>query len=157
MRSIHGLRNFLAQFREQLCDDAVSRNPLTIFCFEKLFSDDSLGIDKEISGARKSFLHPGSLGIENFISGDGLRVRVAEQRVVDLVPVGKKLQDFFRVVADGSKLDPVLFESRRCVLQLDQLPFAERSPVGGAKEKKNRTLFAFQRIQRLYPRKLVSQ
>ena len=48
--------------------------------------------------------------------------------------VGKKFQDFFRVVADGRQLDPLLFESREGTLQLDQLPLAERSPVRGTEE-----------------------
>jgi hypothetical protein len=50
------------------------------------------------------------------------------------VPVSKVFQDLFRVIADGREFDPLLFESRNGVLQLDQLPFAERSPVGGAKK-----------------------
>ena len=46
-------------------------------------------------------------------------------------------QDFFRVIADGCELKPLLLESWDCGLQLDQLPFAEWSPVGGAEEEKN--------------------
>jgi len=53
------------------------------------------------------------------------------------VPVGKIFQDFFRVIADGRQLDPLLFESRDGALQLDQLPFAERSPVRGTEKEKN--------------------
>jgi hypothetical protein len=51
------------------------------------------------------------------------------------MPVGEKLQDFFRVITDGSQFDPLFLEARGCILQLDQLPFAERSPVGGAEEE----------------------
>jgi len=56
------------------------------------------------------------------------------------VLVGKIFQDFFRVIADGRQLDPLLFESRDGALQLDQLPFAERSPVRGTEKEKNGSL-----------------
>jgi hypothetical protein len=62
------------------------------------------------------------------------------------VVVGKKFQDFFRVIADSSQLDPLLLESRNRTLQLDQLPFAERSPVGGTEKEKNSAVRSFQAI-----------
>ena len=71
------------------------------------------------------------------------------------MPVSKVFQDFFRVIADGRQLDPLLFESRDGALQLDQLPFAERSPVRGAEKKKYGAVRSFQRFQSLYPAKLV--
>ena len=113
-------------------------------------------VDEEITGARKALLHPGRLLIEDAICLNDFGLWIAEQGVIDLVPVGKKLQDFFRVIADGRQLDPLLFESWNCTLQLDQLPFAERSPVGRTEEKKNGTVRAFQRIESLCPVKLVT-
>ena len=71
------------------------------------------------------------------------------------MPVGKKFQDCFRVVADRRQLDSLLFESWNCTLQLDQLPFAEGSPVGRAEEEKNGAVRAFQRIESLCTVKLV--
>jgi len=71
------------------------------------------------------------------------------------VPVGKKFQDFLRVVADDRELDALLFESRNGALQLDQLPFAEGSPVGGTEKQKDRPVRFFESIERLYPSKLV--
>jgi hypothetical protein len=56
------------------------------------------------------------------------------------VAIGKKLEDFWRVVADRGQLDALFLESRDGALQLDQLPFAEGSPVGGTKEEKNGSL-----------------
>jgi len=94
--------------------------------------------------------------IEDSISPDGLRVWVREHRVVDLVAVGKIFQDFFRVIADGRQLDPLLFESRDCALQLDQLPFAKRSPVRRTEKEKNGAVRSFQGIESLYPAKLVA-
>jgi hypothetical protein len=71
------------------------------------------------------------------------------------VPVSKVIQDFFRVIADGRQLDPLLFESRDGALQLDQLPFAKRSPVRGAEKEQNGAVRSFQGIESLYPAKLV--
>ena len=86
---------------------------------------------------------------------DGLRVRVREQWIFDLVSIGKIFQDFFRVIADGRQLDPLFFESRDGALQLDQLPFAERSPVGGTEKEKNDTVRTLQAIESLHVAKLV--
>jgi hypothetical protein len=58
--------------------------------------------------------------------------------------VGKKLQNLLRVIADGRKLNSLLLESLNGTLQLDQLPFAERSPVGGTEEEKYRAVPPFQ-------------
>jgi hypothetical protein len=59
---------------------------------------------------------------------------IGEQGKINLAPIGKKLQDFRRIVTDGRKLDALLFESGSRVLQLDQLPFAVGSPICGAEE-----------------------
>jgi hypothetical protein len=71
------------------------------------------------------------------------------------VPVGKKFQDFFRIIADGGQLEALLFESRDGALQLDQLPLAEGSPVGGTEEEKDGAVRPFEAIESLYPAKLV--
>jgi hypothetical protein len=71
------------------------------------------------------------------------------------VPVREIFQDFFAVIADGRQLDPLLFESRYGALQLDQLPFAERSPVRGTEKKKNGAVRSFQGIESLHSAKLV--
>jgi hypothetical protein len=56
------------------------------------------------------------------------------------VTVRKKFQDLLRVIADGRQLDPLLFEPRDGALQLNQLPFAEGSPIGGTEKEKNRAV-----------------
>lgn len=73
------------------------------------------------------------------------------------MPVGKKLQDFFRVIADRGQFDPLFLEARGCILQLDQLPFAEWSPVGGTEEEQNRAVRAFQSLEGLRAAKLIAQ
>ena len=65
------------------------------------------------------------------------RVLIAQERKVDLVPVSKVLQDCRAVVADGSQLDPLLLKPFFRFLQLDELRFAERSPISGPEEEKN--------------------
>src|SRR5271169_703065 len=157
MRGFDGFGYFLAEFRKEFGHDAVSGKPLAVPGFEKLFADDAFRVDEEISGAGKALLHPGRLLIEDAIRLDDPGLGVPEQGVLDLVPVGEKLQDFFRVIADGRQLDPLLFESRNCTLQLDQLPFAEGSPVGGTEKQKHRAVRSFQGIERLHPAKLVAK
>src|SRR6267143_2350539 len=155
MRSLGRFCYFLAQFREKFGNNAISRKPLPVFRFEELFSNDAVGINKKISRASIALLHSSGFMIEDSISPDGLRVWVREHRVVDLVAVGKIFQDFFRVIADGRQLDPLLFESRDCALQMDQLPFAKRSPVRRTEKEKNRALRSFQGIESLHVAKLV--
>jgi hypothetical protein len=67
--------------------------------------------------------------IENAVRLDDLRIRIRKQWIVNLVAVGEKFQNLFGIVADGRQFDSLLFESRNRALQLDQLPFAEGSPV----------------------------
>ena len=60
---------------------------------------------------------------------------------------GEEFQDFFGVVADGGQLDSLFFESLYGALQLDQLPFAEGSPVGGTEKKKDCAVRPFQAFE----------
>ena len=71
------------------------------------------------------------------------------------MPVRKIFQNFFAVIADGRQLDPLLLEPRYGALQLDQLPFAERSPVRRTEKKKNGAVCSFQGIERPHSAKLV--
>jgi hypothetical protein len=71
------------------------------------------------------------------------------------VPLREKLQDFFAVIADGRQLDPLLLEPRYGALQLDQLPFAERSPVRGTEKEQDGAVRSFQAIESLNPAKLI--
>jgi hypothetical protein len=86
---------------------------------------------------RHPFSRPRRLRIENLEGTNHLRVPVAQEGEVDLVPVRKFLKDCPAIVTNGRQLDPLLLESLLRVLQLDQLRFAERSPIGGTEEKQN--------------------
>ena len=50
------------------------------------------------------------------------------------------LQDCRAVVADGSELQPLRFESLLRGLQLHELRFAEGSAIGRAEEQEHRTI-----------------
>jgi len=52
------------------------------------------------------------------------------------VPPGEVLQDSRTIVADGGQLQSLRLKSLLCALQLHELRFAEGSPIGGAKKKK---------------------
>ena len=69
--------------------------------------------------------------------------------------IGEEFQNFFRVIADGGQLKALLFESRDGALQLDQLPFAEGSPVRGTEEEENGAVRSFEAVERLHTAKLV--
>jgi hypothetical protein len=157
MRGLDGVGDFLAQLREELGNNAVPRKPLAVFRFEKLFPNDAVAIEKKISRSSEALLHSGGFCVQHAISLNDLRVRVRNHRVVNLVPVSEKLQDLLRVIADGRELDPLRFESRDGALQLDQLPFAERSPVGGTKKEEDSSLRSFQGIESLCSAKLVAR
>jgi hypothetical protein len=62
------------------------------------------------------------------------------------VALGELLQYGGAVVADCSQLDSMLLKSLFGILQLDQLRFAEGSPVRGPEEKKNRSAGSAQRL-----------
>ena len=72
-----------------------------------------------------------------------------------MVAIGKKPQDFLAVVTDGGEFDALLFKSRDGALQLNQLAFAKRSPIGGTKKKKNGSVSTSERAESLWPPELV--
>jgi len=72
-----------------------------------------------------------------------------------MVPVGEVLEDRLTVIADGCDLDATCFEPLFRVLQLDQLRFAEGSPIGGTEEKQNRPFRPLQGLDGLVMAKLV--
>ena len=89
------------------------------------------------------------------IGPNSLGIRIGQQRKVDLSPVGEVFQDFWAVVTDGGQREPLLLKSGLGVLQLDQLPFAVRSPVGRTEKEKNGAVRSLQRFECLLRAKLV--
>jgi hypothetical protein len=72
-----------------------------------------------------------------------------------MVPIGEVLEDRLTVIADGCDLDATCFEPLFRVLQLDQLRFAEGSPIGRTEEKQNRAACPLQCLDGLVMAKLV--
>ena len=72
-----------------------------------------------------------------------------------MVPIGEVLEDRLTVIADGCDLDATCFEPLFRVLQLNQLRFAEGSPVGRTEEKQNRPVRPLQCLDGLVMAKLV--
>jgi hypothetical protein len=95
--------------------------------------------------------------VKNTVGPNGFRIGIPKQGVFDLVPLGKELQNFLRIVADGGQLDSLFLESRDSILQLNQLPFTEWSPVGGAEEKNDGALRSPQGFKSLNLRELVAK
>jgi hypothetical protein len=98
----------------------------------------------------------GSLGVQHLIGANRVGIGIGEQGKVNLAAVGERPQYLNAVIADGRQLEALLLKSCFRVLQLDQLPFAVRSPVGGTKEKENRAVSSFQRCETLLLAKLVA-
>ena len=72
-----------------------------------------------------------------------------------MVPIGEVLEDRLTVIADGCDLDAICFEPLFRVLQLDQLRFAEGSPIGRTEEKQDRPVRPLQGLDGLVMAKLV--
>src|SRR6516164_8514344 len=55
---LNGFRNLLAEFGKKFGDQAVTRKPLAVFCFEELFLNNAVSINEKIAGTRKPFCIP---------------------------------------------------------------------------------------------------
>ncbi len=72
-----------------------------------------------------------------------------------MVPIGEVLEDRLTVIAYGCDLDATCFEPLFRILQLDQLRFAEGSPIRRTEEKQNRPFRSLQCLNGLVMAKLV--
>src|SRR5258708_38987487 len=76
---------------------------------------------------------------------------------VDLTRVGKIVHDPYAVEIDSRQLDSLLLEAFSGRLQLNELAFAVRAPIGGAVKKKHGAFRASERIESLRLAKLVAR
>src|SRR6266478_4450514 len=97
-----------------------------------------MSVGEEVSGTRHIQELASRLGIQYLIGANDLGIRIGEQRKIDFAAVGEGFQYGFRVIADRRELDPLLLEPCLGVLELNQLPFAVRSPIRRSKEKQHR-------------------
>jgi len=156
MRRFDRAAYLFVQFRKKLGNDVIPGESLPVLGFEKLFLNYALGIDKEKSGTRHTLELPDRFCVQNVIGANGLRFGVGEERKFDVPPASEVFQDFLAVVADGRDFDSLFLKSCFRALQLDQLPFAVRSPVGRTKEKENCAFGPFQCGQILLAAKLIA-
>jgi hypothetical protein len=70
--------------------------------------------------------------------------------------LSKVIQYGQSVVANCSEFDPLGFEPLLGVLQLHELRFAERSPIGGPEEEQHRSIGPFQCLVCLFVAKLIA-
>ena len=154
--SFDSIRDFFAQFRKELGDYVVPGEPFPVFRFEELFPNDPVRVDEEISGPRHSLVLTDGFAVENLIGPNRFGVGVGEQGKINLLAVREVFQYFFAVIADGREFDPLLLESCFGALQLNQLPFAVGSPIGGTEKEKNRAVRSFQSFQGLFLAELVA-
>lgn len=156
MRGVDGIADLVPQFGKQFCNEIVSCEPVPVLRLEEFFPNNAVGIDEEESGTGHAQELAHGFCIQHLIRANGRGLGVGKQREVDLLPSGKKLQDVLAVVADRRDFEPLLLKSSLCVLQLDQLPFAVWSPIGGTKEEDDRALGSPEGRESLFAAKLIA-
>ena len=139
MRRFDGLAHLLREFGEKPANDIVRREAVRVLSIEILLANIAVFVDIEKAGMRHPFGHTLRFYIKDIKAANDLGIWVGQQRKFDIVPLREVHEDGWAVVANCSKLDALLFESSFSVLQLHELRFAERSPVGGTEEKENRS------------------
>ena len=108
-------------------------------------------IDEEISGPGHALVLSNGFGVQNLVGANRFGIGIGKHREFDLAAVGEIFQDLFGVVADRREFDPLLLESCFGALQLDQLPFAVGSPIGGTEKEENRAVRSFQSFRAFVP------
>jgi hypothetical protein len=132
--SFHLPAHSFRKFREELPNNVVWGIPVEIAPLEKLLANHSTFIYVKEAGMSHPFVHAFRFRVEDLEGSNHLRVRIGQEWKVDLVTIGKVLEDLVAIVTDGRQLDAALLETLFRILQLDQLRFAERSPISGAEE-----------------------
>jgi hypothetical protein len=84
------------------------------------------------------------LTVQNAERADHLRCGIGEQWISDAFALGEGLQNGDGVVAERGDGESALPVSILLLFQLDELGFAERSPVGGTHEQKRQAVRAAQ-------------
>lgn len=123
-------------------EQLVRRVPLLVAFEEQLGSNHSARVDDERSGLRQPSL------VEDTEGFDHLTFRVGKQRKLDGLARGELLQLLGGIRADPHDLQAGCFEVLSFILQLDQLLFAERSPIGRTVENERHIPLLEQRRQR---------
>src|SRR5271154_5639071 len=146
MRRIDVSRHFLCKFWEKLSNKAVRRKPIGLFPLKIFFSNDAGCVDIEVPGMRHPFLFSGGLSVQDLEHPNDLGIWIGQKREINLVPVSKILQYRRTIVANSRQCKTVLRKLRLGALQLNQLRFAERSPVRRSEEQEDGPIGSTQRL-----------
>ena len=116
-----------------------------------------MSVDKEISRAGHTLELPRGLDVQNLVGAKDLGIGVGKQGKIDFATIREVFQYGFVVITDRGQLDSLLLKPCFGVLELNQLPFAVRSPIRGTEEEENRSVRCLQTFQCLLPPKLVAR
>ena len=130
MRRFDALTYFLGQFREKLSNNIVGRRAVRVFGFEVFLADDAAFINVEEPRVCHALGHPLRFCIQHVKAADDVGIRIGQQRKFDVMTLGEISEDCWAVITDRSQFDALVVESCPCGLQLHELRFAKRSPVG---------------------------
>src|SRR6516162_874152 len=64
---LNGFRNLLTEFGKKFGDQAGTRKPLAVFCFEELFLNNAVLINGKIAGTREALLHTGGFFVQHAV------------------------------------------------------------------------------------------
>src|SRR6516162_3908686 len=67
VRGLNGFGNLQAEFGKKFGDQAGTRKPLAVFCFEELFLNNAVSINEKIAGTREALLHTGGFLIQHAV------------------------------------------------------------------------------------------
>jgi len=118
-------------------DECLGGVALLVAFEEELGADNAVFVDEVRAGVGHAFetsrAHFLSVHgrVADAVGVDGLAAFVGQEREVNVVLVRKALQCFDGVVADADEFDVCRFDFRFIGVQLNQLPLAVGSPIGG--------------------------
>src|SRR5260370_3484377 len=146
MRGLYFLADPFGKLWKYLRHHIVRGKAVGVLLFKILFSNNPVRVDIEVSWQSHALRHACGLLVQHTITGDNLRLRIGQQRKLDLAAVCKVPKDCRAVIADSSQLNSLRFEFLFRVLQLHELRFSERSPIRRTEEQKHGSVCPFQRI-----------
>src|SRR5262249_22233078 len=129
--------------------------PVAIPFEEQFGADHSRAIEDEGTWIGHAYRPALRSLIADVVGVDRPALGVREQGEGDLLAVGELLEGRWWIIADADDLDACGFDRLEIALQLDQLPTAERSPVGRAEEHQRDVILLEQLVERALPAVLV--
>src|SRR5262249_17717424 len=75
-----------------------------------------------------------NVGIENAVLPDDCAALIGKQWIIDVMRVGKALEQRLRVITDGRDPQSGFLQLRQHLLQLDERRTSEGSPIGASRK-----------------------